>query len=155
MLVLHATTQCMKGRTGRCTSDLAGAYFCLLSKLISACLPPTPCWLAVATVVHLSPLEVVRLPAYRQWLQSFAPGAQHILVAESVSSGVPVMRKSALVQASRGCMKCLFRSIGSSSCCQSSPLTTATAAPPAAAGQAQPDRRRPLPTARRPRQRGA
>lgn len=53
---------------------------------------------AVATVVHLSPLEMVRLPAYRAWLASFGDQATHILVAESQASPVPVMRKSAVVQ---------------------------------------------------------
>ncbi|KAL4458182.1 hypothetical protein ABPG75_013047 [Micractinium tetrahymenae] len=53
----------------------------------------------VAVVVHLSPLEVVRLPAYRDWLASFGPGATHLLVAESLSSPAPVMRKSAVLQA--------------------------------------------------------
>lgn len=52
----------------------------------------------MAVVVHLSPLEVVRLPAYRDWLAGFGAGATHILAAESISSPAPVMRKSAVLQ---------------------------------------------------------
>ncbi len=53
---------------------------------------------AVTTVVHLSPLEVLRLPSYKQWLASFGEGATHVLVAESLAAPTPVMRKSAIVQ---------------------------------------------------------
>lgn len=49
-------------------------------------------------MVHLSPLEVLRLPAYKQWLASFGEGATHVLVAESLTAPTPVMRKSAIVQ---------------------------------------------------------
>lgn len=49
-------------------------------------------------MVHLSPLEVLRLPAYKQWLASFGEEATHVLVAESLTAPTPVMRKSAIVQ---------------------------------------------------------
>lgn len=55
---------------------------------------------AVACVVHLSPLEVLRLPAYRQWLEAFGADAQHVLVAESMHLPAPIMRKSTILQAS-------------------------------------------------------
>ena len=53
----------------------------------------------MACVVHLAPLGIVRLPAYRQWMASFAISAQHVLVAESITSRAPVMRKSSILQA--------------------------------------------------------
>lgn len=60
----------------------------------------------MAVVVHLSPLDVVRLPAYRDWLASFGAGATHILVAESISSPAPVMRKSTVLQVCRAGEAC-------------------------------------------------
>eukprot|EP00887_Chlorella_sp_A99_P006161 scaffold3.g6161.t1 len=53
----------------------------------------------VAAVVHLSPREVLQLPEYKQWLGTFRPEASHILVAESIASGVPIQRRAAALQA--------------------------------------------------------
>lgn len=116
---------------------------------------------AAATVVHLSPLEVLRLPAYQAWLASFAPAAQHILVAESIGSPAPVMRKSAIVQvrvlgrgASPGwravpvaqCLASNRRLVGPLNMLRASCIPPACAAAPLnnlhhrdAAGQAEPD----------------
>lgn len=54
---------------------------------------------AVACVVHLTPRSVLAEPAYQSFIASFGSEAQHILVAESESSPVPVMKKSAILQA--------------------------------------------------------
>lgn len=90
------------GGGGSC-SQMA-AYTQPVLNSVLCCQDPLSAVPAVACVVHLSPLEVVRLPAYRQWLESFGPAAQHVLVAESIASPAPIMRKSAILQArARGC----------------------------------------------------
>ena len=53
---------------------------------------------AVACIVHLSPRSVIELPAYQNFMKSFGNGPQHILVAESEGSKVPIMKKSAALQ---------------------------------------------------------
>lgn len=53
----------------------------------------------MACAVHLGPREVVQLPEYTQWLGTFRPEVSHLLVAESISSGVPIQLKAATLQA--------------------------------------------------------
>ena len=53
----------------------------------------------MACVVHLSPREVVELPAYQAWLASFASQTSHLLVAEAIRSDIPVQRRAAMLQA--------------------------------------------------------
>lgn len=51
----------------------------------------------VAVVVHLASREILRKPAYLEFINSFPSSSQHILVSESQTSKVPVMRKSAML----------------------------------------------------------
>jgi len=48
--------------------------------------------------VHLTPRSVLHLPAYTAFIKSFGKGPQHILVAESEGSKIPVMKKCAALQ---------------------------------------------------------
>jgi ribonuclease Z len=48
--------------------------------------------------VHLTPRSVLHLPAYKAFMESFGEGPQHILVAESEGSKIPIMKKSAALQ---------------------------------------------------------
>lgn len=52
----------------------------------------------VACIVHLTPRSVLHLPAYKTFIESFGEGPQHILVAESEGSKIPIMKKSAALQ---------------------------------------------------------
>ncbi|KAH7618880.1 putative tRNAse Z TRZ4, mitochondrial [Nannochloris sp. 'desiccata'] len=52
----------------------------------------------VACIVHLTPRAVLHLPAYKAFIKSFGEGPQHILVAESEGSKIPIMKKSAALQ---------------------------------------------------------
>lgn len=54
---------------------------------------------AVACVVHLTPKDVINLPEYQAFLESFDDKTQHILVAKSIDSTIPVMFKSTALQA--------------------------------------------------------
>ncbi len=48
--------------------------------------------------MHLTPRSVLHLPAYKAFIESFGEGPQHILVAESEGSKIPIMKKTAALQ---------------------------------------------------------
>lgn len=51
----------------------------------------------VAVVVHLTPRDVLRHPKYQNFISSFQKSTNHLLVAESRSDKVPVMKKSTIL----------------------------------------------------------
>jgi hypothetical protein len=53
--------------------------------------------IAVAVMVHLTPRDVLRRQDYLDFMQSFPQTTQHILVAESMAKGIPIMKKSAML----------------------------------------------------------
>jgi len=55
-------------------------------------------YFTVACIVHLTPRSILHLPAYKTFLESFDKGTQHILVAESEGSKIPIMKKTAALQ---------------------------------------------------------
>ncbi|KAK9908066.1 hypothetical protein WJX75_002371 [Coccomyxa subellipsoidea] len=51
-------------------------------------------------VVHLTPVKVVRLPEYMDWISSFGPSAKHIIVAAAQLAGAAaILESSAVLQA--------------------------------------------------------
>lgn len=52
----------------------------------------------VACIIHLAPRSVIELPAYQEFIKLFGDGPQHILVAESEGSKIPIMKKSSALQ---------------------------------------------------------
>lgn len=52
---------------------------------------------AVATIVHLTPRDILRHPKYKQFISWFPDPTQHILVTESSTVKNPVMKKSSIL----------------------------------------------------------
>lgn len=51
----------------------------------------------VAVIVHLAPRNILRKPKYLDFIGAFSQSTKHILASESVSEGIPIMKKSAML----------------------------------------------------------